>query len=104
MLEQHEANVTVIRYLDNPPSLSALKKIAKALTMRPREFMRKGEAIYKELNLGRDDISDAELFNAMSKHPILMERPIAVTGNRAVVGRPPEVILQILDTSASPKR
>ena len=60
----------------------------------PREMMRTGEAVYKELNL--KDASRDELLDAMSTHPILIERPIVIKGDKAVIARPPERVLDIL--------
>jgi len=96
LLEEAGADLDIIRYLDTPPTLAALKAIATALNTGPRAFMRRNEAIYKELDLGRDGISDNALFKAIVDYPKLLERPIAVRGSRAVIGRPPEDILKIL--------
>lgn len=65
------------------------------LGVRPIEIVRRGEAQYKELGLS-DATPDDEVLRAMAEHPILIERPIVVRGGRAVVGRPPETVLEIL--------
>lgn len=96
MLEEKGADLKIVPYLDTPPTLAALKKIAAALNTSPRAFMRSNEAIYKELDLGREDVSDSALLKAIVDHPKLLERPIAVSETRAVIGRPPEDILKIL--------
>ena len=62
----------------------------------PRSLMRKGESEYKELSLNDENLSDDKLIEAMLKNPILIERPIVVTKNKAAIGRPPENILEIL--------
>ena len=64
--------------------------------MRPKDFIRKGEAEFKELNLAEKIDNDNALFEAMSKFPKLMERPIVVKGSCARIGRPPEKILEII--------
>ena len=96
LLEETGANLKIVPYLTTPPTLTTLKAIASALHTGPRGFMRSNEAIYKELGLGRKDLSDDALFKAIVDHPKLLERPIAVSGKRAVIGRPPEDILKIL--------
>lgn len=96
LLENNGANLNVIRYLDSPPTLAELKTLAAKLKLRPHAFMRTKDALYKELELDRDDVSDSERLKAIAKHPKLLERPIALTSKRAVIGRPPEDILKIL--------
>ena len=86
----------LIEYLNTPPDTMTLKKIAKLLELSPRELMRKGEPIYKELQLDNPKLSDEELFSARSKNPVLIERPIVLAGNKAIIGRPPENVLEII--------
>ena len=64
--------------------------------MKPREVMRKGEAIYKELGLGERELSDSELIALMVEHPDLLQRPIVERGDRAVLGRPVENVKELL--------
>jgi arsenate reductase len=66
------------------------------LGLEPRQLMRRGEAVYKELGLDDPGLSRAALIKAMADNPILIERPIAVRGERAVLGRPPEKVLELL--------
>ena len=83
------------RYLDEAPSRAELEKVMGMLgTDDPRQMMRTGEAVYKELDLAGAD-RDA-LLDAMVEHPILIERPIVIRGDRAVIGRPPEKALELL--------
>jgi len=96
LLREHNITPTIIEYLDTPLDTMTLKKIAKLLALSPRELMRKGEPIYKELQLSNPKLSDEELFVAMSKNPILIERPIVLVGNKAIIGRPPENVLEII--------
>lgn len=96
LLEEAGANVEIVRYLETPPSVHQLKKLQTALAAAPRDFMRRGEAIYKDLDLDRPDLRDKDLLTAITEHPKLLERPIAVSGDTAVIGRPPENILKIL--------
>lgn len=66
------------------------------LGLAPRDLMRKGEAVYKELNLADDSLSTEQLISAMLENPILIERPIVLANGKAAIGRPPESVLDIL--------
>ncbi|NKQ09699.1 arsenate reductase (glutaredoxin) [Pseudomonas sp. SST3] len=96
LLEQRGLNPTVIRYLETPPSATELKQILTRLGISPRQLLRNGEEEYKTLNLADPALTDAEIIEAMVTHPKLIERPILVAGDVAVVGRPPEKVLEIL--------
>ncbi len=65
------------------------------LGLQPRELMRRGESVYKELGLDDETLSEKELIRTMCEHPILIERPIVVSGNKARIGRPPENVLDL---------
>lgn len=84
----------VIEYLDTPPTLNELKKIIDLLGIKPAELLRRKEPEFKLAQL--DNASDAEILRAMTAHPVLIERPIVVAGNKAAIGRPPESVLTIL--------
>lgn len=85
----------VVRYLDEAPSREQLERVMTMLGITdPRSMMRTGEAVYSELAL--ESASTAQLLDAMAAHPILIERPIAIRGDRAVIGRPPERVLELL--------
>jgi arsenate reductase len=86
----------VIEYLKSPPSAAELKAILKKLGMKPRDLIRKGEPLYAELDLKERELSDDQLIALMVKNPILIERPIVVSGSKAAIGRPPEKVLEIL--------
>jgi arsenate reductase len=95
ILDEHGVEAQTLRYLDQPPTLDELRRLMVMLGIDdPREMMRTGEPVYAELGLA--DTSDAELLEAISRHPILLERPIFVVGDRAVVARPPERLLELL--------
>jgi len=96
LLEEHGAQFDVVEYLKQPPSQSELATIIQQLGKSPRDVMRKGEAIYKELSLSDPTLSDEHLMAAMLEHPILIERPIVLANNKAAIGRPPESVLDIL--------
>lgn len=90
-------DLEVIEYLQTPPTPGQLREILSLLRTAPRDLLRTGEAEYAELKLDRADLDDRTLIEAMAAHPRLIERPIFVHGNRAVIGRPPERVLQLLD-------
>jgi len=96
LLQDAGIGVEIVEYLKTPPGAAQLEDILNKLGMKPEQLLRKGEAIYKERYAGRT-LGDAEWIAAMVEHPILIERPIFVKGDRAVVGRPPERVLEALD-------
>ena len=85
----------VRQYLDDPLSVDELRKIVQLLGVRPIEIVRRGEPQYATLGLS-DATPDEEVLCAMAEHPILIERPIVVRGDRAVIGRPPENVRKLL--------
>lgn len=97
LLRQRGITPHVIHYLETPPSVGELRELVGMLGIPARALLRTGEPEYAELGLEDASLSDAALINAMSAHPRLIERPIFVHGNRAVVGRPPELVLELLD-------
>ena len=86
---------TVIEYLKTPPTEAELKALLEKLGKAPIDIIRKGEKVFKAEYKGRN-LSDAEWIAAMAANPILMERPIVVSGNKAVLGRPPENVNELL--------
>lgn len=96
LLEERGADPLIVDYLKAPPSAAELQAILKKLKMKPRELMRKGEAVYRELGLDNEKLADEKLIRAMIENPILIERPIVVSGAKAKIGRPPESVLEIL--------
>ncbi len=87
---------TIIDYLKNVPTVKDLETLSAKLKMRPSEFIRKGESDFKENNLKEILNDDSNLFKAMSQFPKIIERPIVVKGEKAVMGRPPENVLDLL--------
>ncbi|HIP36974.1 MAG TPA: arsenate reductase (glutaredoxin) [Crocinitomix sp.] len=88
-------NVTVVQYLKTPPSNEELRELLKKLNLPAKDIVRKGEQEYKEYYKGKE-LSEEEWIDAMVKYPKLIERPIVVNGDKAVIGRPPEKVLEIL--------
>ncbi len=96
LLEARGLAPTVVRYLETPPSADQLRALLAKLGIAPRALLRTGEDEYKALNLADTGLSDEQLIAAMVAHPKLIERPILVAGERAVIGRPPEKVLGLL--------
>lgn len=96
LLEENGIEPAVVLYLNEPPSATELKAIIKKLGIAARDLLRNKEADYKALNLSNADLDDSALIAAMVKHPKLIERPIVIKGNNAVLGRPPENVLTLL--------
>jgi arsenate reductase len=87
---------TIVEYLKTPPSKAELTEALQKLGLEPRDLMRKKEVPYEELSLGDEGLTQEELLAAMIDNPVLIERPIVFRGKRAVIGRPPENVLDLL--------
>lgn len=87
---------TIFEYLKTPPDAVTIRDALARLNITPRELLRSGEAIYRELGLA-DPHSDDALIDAMSHHPILIERPIVFTDTGSAIGRPTEAIRALFD-------
>lgn len=85
----------IINYLEEVPSKQELRKVLDYLSLSPLQLVRKNEAIWKEKFKGRN-LSDEEIIDAMIKYPKLIERPIVINGDKAVIGRPSESIIELL--------
>lgn len=95
LLEERTNNITIIKYLETPPSKEQLSLLITQLGVSPRELLRKGEDDFKQLKLNDASLSDDMLIDAMIAHPKLIERPIVVKGNKAIIGRPPENVITL---------
>ena len=87
----------IIDYLNNPPSADELESLARKMGVKARDFIRTKEAIFKELNLQLHLDDEHFMFQKMSENPKLIERPIIVKGERAVLGRPPNKVEKLLN-------
>lgn len=94
LIEEKGVAPKVVEYLNAPPSQTELKNIVALLGVSPKEIIRKKEA--KEAGLDIAGMSDAAAIKAMASHPAIIERPIVISGKKAVLGRPPENVLSIL--------
>jgi len=96
LLEENGHAPEVVEYLKTPPTEDELRQVLAALGLGPRDVIRTGEAAYKDNKLSDESLSDDQLIAAMVANPILIERPIVVSGGKAKIGRPPEGVLDIL--------
>ena len=95
LLGEHGVEPKIVEYLHNPPDPETLETVLEKLGMEPQEVMRTKEKEYRTLGLAR--VTDSQsLIRAMTENPILIERPIVVSGNRARIARPPEKVLELL--------
>lgn len=97
ILEDNECEAEVVKYLESNPNETEIKTILKMLGVTPRELMRQKEDIYKELKL-KDETDDQKLILAMVEHPKLIERPVIIKGDKAIIGRPTEKIAEFLNS------
>ncbi|MDE1207350.1 arsenate reductase (glutaredoxin) [Tenacibaculum larymnensis] len=95
ILENSGKEFETVKYLDTIPSEEELKEVINLLNISPIDLVRKNEKIWKEEYKGKE-LSDAEIIKAMVDNPKLIERPIVINGNKAVIGRPPENIKEII--------
>ena len=96
LIDDTGISVETVDYLKTPPTVAELEHILSLLKLEPRELMRKHEAPYKALNLDDESLGRAALIQAMVDNPILIERPIVIKGDKAVIGRPPENVLDLI--------
>ncbi|WP_122869708.1 arsenate reductase (glutaredoxin), partial [Pseudomonas viridiflava] len=94
LLQARGLSPDVVLYLETPPDAAQLRELLGKLGISARQLLRTGEDDYKQLNLADASLSDEQLIAAMAAHPKLIERPILVVGDKAVIGRPPENVLE----------
>ena len=97
LLKQRGIKLKVIKYLQTPPDFATLDDMLIKLNMEPRQVMRRKETLYTELKLNNETLDRAALIQAMVDNPLLIERPIVVANDQARLGRPPELVLEILN-------
>ena len=96
LLKENGIEPKIIEYLKTPLAINELKDLSKMMGLRPKEFVRQNEIEFKNNDLIQFLDNDSVLFQAMANYPKIMERPIIVRGNKAVIGRPPENGLTLL--------
>lgn len=96
IIEDKAVDVKIIDYQKSPPSKAELKKILKSLNLKAQDIMRKKEAEYEASGLNNLDLTEDEQLDLMIAYPKVIERPIVVKGDKAIIGRPPEKVLTLL--------
>lgn len=96
LLRERGIEPKIVLYLEDPPSERKLRQTLKKLGCGPDGLLRRKEKVFRELGLGKEGVSDSEKIRAMVEHPILIERPVVIAGDRAVVARPPEKALEVV--------
>tara|TARA_B100000795_G_scaffold264425_1_gene244894 strand:- start:1409 stop:1756 length:348 start_codon:yes stop_codon:yes gene_type:complete len=96
ILKKKNSDIEIVEYLKSPPTFEELSVILRKLKYEPRELLRKSEEVYKKENLSDMSISNNKIIEKMVTYPILIERPIVINGDKAVIGRPPERVLDII--------
>lgn len=96
LLEENNVQPEIILYLETAPSANDIQSLLNKLGLGARQLLRKGEDAYKDNDLKNPELTDAQLIDAMAQFPKLIERPIVVKGEQAVLGRPPENVLGLL--------
>lgn len=95
ILEKKKVKTEIVEYLKTPPTQAEIKTLLKMLGMKAEELVRKGEPLFKE-KFASKKLTEAQWIKAMAENPILIERPILVKGDKAIIGRPPEKVLEFL--------
>ena len=98
IIKDHGIQPTVVEYLKTPLNNLELESVSRLLKKRPKDFVRKSEIDFKENNIKNIIEDDIELINKMVKFPKIIERPIVVFRGKAVIGRPPEKVLELLNS------
>ncbi len=96
LLKGNQSDVQILEYLKTPPTADELMAVISKLGVSVRDIIRTKEAEYKEVGANNESLTDIELVKLLIKTPKLIERPIVINGNKAVIGRPPENVLEII--------
>ena len=96
LLQQRDIEPTVVEYLAETPSVAEIERVLKLLGVGARGLMRDNEDAYRTAGAGDPSLSEKRLMQIMHSHPILIQRPVVIVGDKARIGRPPEAVLEIL--------
>ena len=96
LLRDRGVEPEIVEYLTSPPSADEIDAVLAKLGLEPRAVMRAKEAAYREAGMGDEGLSRRALIDLMAANPVVIERPIVVSGERAALGRPPENVLSVL--------
>lgn len=97
LLQERGIEPEVVEYLKTPLSAEDIRKLLNQLGISAHGLLRKGEQAYRDAGLDNPDLDEEAVIAAMAEHPVLIERPIVVVGDKARIGRPPEAVLEILE-------
>jgi arsenate reductase len=97
LLEENDISPEIVYYLETPPDSKELKNLLKKLDMNVRDVLRRSEPEYDTLGLEDESLADEIVLDLLVKHPALLQRPIVVAGNQAIIGRPPENVLPFIE-------
>jgi len=100
LLEERGADIETVEYLETPPDHATVRSLANRLGVDVRDLLRTGEAQYAELGLDDPSLDESRLIDAIVDNPILLQRPIVLSADKAVIGRPPENVLALFDERA----
>ena len=100
LLEENEVEAELNYYLDTPPDIAELKQLLARLGLGIRELLRRSEPDYSELGLDDETLNEEIIFDLVCRHPILIQRPIVVKGDAAIIARPPEAVLAFIGDAA----
>jgi len=95
LIEKKKIKPEIVEYLKTPPSEKQIKELLKMLDLKAEQVVRKGENLYKEKYKDKK-ITETEWIKILAKNPILIERPIVIKGNKAIIARPPELVTELL--------
>ncbi len=96
LLETNHCAPEIVEYLDDPPTPAELGRIIGLLGVSARDLLRTTEAVYRDADLDDDSLSDDEIIEAICEYPALLQRPIVIAGDKAVIGRPPSRVLELI--------
>jgi|TARA_B100000530_G_scaffold90165_1_gene54871 arsenate reductase len=97
LIRDNKLEPTIVEYLKNPPDIKTIEGLLNMLKMRPRDIMRTKEPDYKNAGISNPNLTRKQLVQALAAYPSLIERPIIVINEKAVIGRPPEKLLSLLN-------
>ena len=96
ILEENNKTPEIVEYLKQPPSIQALNEIVTKLNISPKELVRTADQAYRNTSLEIDSMTNAEVIEAIHNHPEILQRPIVVSDDKAIIGRPPGNVLDII--------
>lgn len=100
LLDENDVQAEVIHYLETPPTIDELKELVAMLQLGIRDLLRRSEPDYDNLGLDDPELSDEIVYDLVCRHPILIQRPIVVKGDTAIIARPPEAVLALIGDDA----